>query len=87
MSKNSYLCVVLDSKRNNSVFLFWGDFIAQFLGLAVQVAPFEQKRRSSVGQKILPQRYKQNSSAIVIANIFVWLSVVAVIAVLVLILS
>jgi len=69
------------------VFLSWGEFFFQLFGLAVQEAPFEKKRKPSVGQKLLPQQYKQNGPAIVIANCLVWLSAVAVIAIVVLMLS
>ena len=69
------------------VFLFWGEFLSHLFGLAAQEALFEKKRKPSVGQKILPQRYKQNGTAIVIANCVVWISVVVVLAIVVSLLS
>jgi hypothetical protein len=50
------------------VFVFWGELLAQIFGLAVQEAPFNKKRKPSVGQKLLPHSYKDNGAAIVIAN-------------------
>ena len=70
-----------------SVFLFWGEFLSYLFGLAVQEAPFEKKRKPSVGQKLLPQQYKQNGTVIVLANCLVWISVVVVLAIVVSLLS
>ena len=70
-----------------SVSIFWGEFLYHLFGIAVDGYPQKKKRNPSVGQKILPNRYKQNGPAIVIANCLVWISVVAVIALVVQVLS
>lgn len=61
----------------------WSEFLSQVLGIAVREFPYEKNTRPSIGQKLLPSRYKQNKTAVVMANISVWLLVVALIVTLV----
>ena len=58
------------------------DFIADFF-----ISLWPARKKPSIGKRILPLRYKNNASSVVVANYLVWVSVVAVIFTFVLILS
>ena len=80
-------CSVLASLKRNAIYVSWGEFLHQLFGLAVQEFPYGKKSKPSIGQKLLPQRYKESGPAIVLANCLIWFSVLVLIVGLVYMLS
>jgi len=65
-----------------------GNLISHLLGILFDAANFNpNKNKPSLGQKLLPASYRNSRKAITIANIALWIAVVALIAVTVALLS
>jgi len=67
--------------------LSFGDLFEHLFKLTVDAATFKPDKKPSIGRRILPVKYKKNPTAVVLANISVWVLFVVIVAVVVAVLS
>ena len=65
--------------RNCWGVILWGEIFSVLFGVAEE---FDSpgKRKPSIGQRVLPHHLKQDRVAVIVANILLWILVVAGIA-------
>ena len=74
---NKISVLMLNTKKNTTFNILWGDLLAGFLEGLIQFTVAEKKL--SIGKRLLPASLRKNRNIVVAANCGIWISVMVMI--------